>query len=179
MRRAERGAAALLLMAIVAVITVGAATAALPIIFDASERQQVTQAALAEAARALAGYARARRCVVGSGSVPSHLPCPDTGASEGLAAPSCAPVARGRLPWRTLGIAPLRDADGECLWYERTPAGARVIAPSRALSGQARAASPAAPVCGGHYGEADYLEAAGNDRSLDVGAATLTVPSGC
>lgn len=178
MSRGERGAAALLLIAIVAVITVGAATAALPM-FDASERQRLTQTALAEAARALAGYARARRCVVGSGSVPSHLPCPDAGASEGLAAPSCAPVARGRLPWRTLGIAPLRDADGECLWYERTPAGARVIAPSRALSGQTRAASPAAPVCGGHYGEADYLEAAGNDRSLDVSAAMLTVPSGC
>jgi hypothetical protein len=23
----------------------------------------------------------------------------------------------GRLPWRTLGIAPLRDGNGECLWY--------------------------------------------------------------
>ncbi len=178
MRSAERGAAALLLIAIVAVITVGAATAALPI-FDANERQQLTQAALADAARAVAGYARARRCVVGSGSVPSHLPCPDAGASEGQAAPSCAPVARGRLPWRTLGMAPLRDGDGECLWYERTPAGARVIAPGRALSGQTRGASPAAPVCGGHYGEADYLEAVGNDRSLVVGAAMLSVPSGC
>jgi hypothetical protein len=88
-------------------------------------------------------------------------------------------VARGRLPWRTLGLEPLRDAAGECLWYERTPTGARVIAPGRALGGQSRASSPAAPVCGGHYGEADDLEPAGNDRSLMVDGAGLSLPAGC
>ena len=25
----------------------------------------------------------------------------------------------GRLPWRTLGLEPLRDGHGECLWYRR------------------------------------------------------------
>lgn len=174
----ERGAAALLLIALVAVITAATIASALPLAGQA-ERERATQAALAQAAQAVAGYARARRCVAGSGTVASHLPCPDLGAAEGNAAPACAPVARGRLPWRTLGVEPLRDAAGECLWYERTATGARVIAPGRAFGGQSRANSPAAPVCGGHYGEADYLEPAGNDRSLAVDGAALTLPAGC
>ena len=52
------------------------------------------------------------------------LPCPDTSSrglfGEGVAHGSCGGrhiASLGRLPWRTLGIAPLRDADGECLWY--------------------------------------------------------------
>lgn len=174
----ERGAAALMLIVIVAVLAAAAVASALPGTLQA-ERDQATHRALAQAAQALAGHARVRRCVVGSGTVASHLPCPDLGAAEGQAAPSCAPGSRGRLPWRTLGIEPLRDADGECLWYERTISGARVIAPGRALGGQTRANSPAAPVCGGHYGETEYLEPGGNDRSLTVEGAALAVPVGC
>lgn len=174
----ERGAAALLMIALLAVIAAATIASALPLA-DQAERERATQAALAQAAQAVAGYARARRCVAGSGTVASHLPCPDLGAAEGNAAPACAATARGRLPWRTLGVEPLRDAAGECLWYERTPTGARVIAPGRALGGQSRANSPSAPVCGGHYGEADYLEPAGNDRSLAVEGAVLALPIGC
>jgi type II secretory pathway pseudopilin PulG len=174
----ERGAAALLLIALVAVITAATIVSALPLA-EPSERELATQRTLAQAAQALAGYARARRCVAGSGAVAAHLPCPDLGGAEGNAAPACASVARGRLPWRTLGVEPLRDAAGECLWYERTAAGARVIVPGRALGGQTRAGSPAAPVCGGHYGEADYLEPAGNDHSLTVDGAILSLPMGC
>ncbi|MCX8003760.1 MAG: hypothetical protein N2688_02210 [Burkholderiaceae bacterium] len=142
-------------------------------------REQVTQRALADAVSALAGFARMRRCIVGTGTVLSHLPCPDNGAAEGVAATSCSPTAIGRLPWRTLGIEPLRDASGECLWYERTATGARVIAPGAALPGQSRSPIPAAPVCSGHYGPADYLEVAGNDRALDVPPTALSLPAGC
>ena len=52
------------------------------------------------------------------------LPCPDMKIGgllgEGVAHGSCRSrhaAALGRLPWRTLGIPPLRDAHGECLWY--------------------------------------------------------------
>ena len=52
------------------------------------------------------------------------LPCPDTGNSgfwgEGISHGSCGSRYRptlGWLPWRTLGLPPLLDAAGECLWY--------------------------------------------------------------
>lgn len=176
--RTQRGAAALLLLLVLLATVVGLFAAARPPA-DVTARDGLSQRALAEAAQALAGYARARRCEVGSATVLSQLPCPDLGSTEGQAAPSCPGVIRGRLPWRTLGIAPLRDGYGECLWYERGPAAARVIAPGPALAGQSRAASGAAPVCGGHYAQADYLEAAGNDRALALDAALLAVPGGC
>ncbi|MFN3564519.1 MAG: hypothetical protein ACK4V1_00845 [Burkholderiaceae bacterium] len=176
--RTQRGAAALLLLLVLLATVVGMFAAAQPPV-DGTARDGQSQRALAEAAQALAGYARARRCELGAGAVLSHLPCPDTGAVEGQSAPSCPGVSRGRLPWRTLGIGPLRDGHGECLWYERGPAAARVIAPGPALAGQSRAASGAAPVCGGHYAQADYLEAAGNDRALALDAVLLAVPVGC
>ena len=50
---------------------------------------------------------------------PGSLPCPDLG-DTGTAAASCASASAsslGRLPWKTLGIEALRDADGERLWY--------------------------------------------------------------
>lgn len=135
---------------------------------------------LAVAVNALAGHARAQRCTLGTGAVLDHLPCPNTGAPEGVAAASCPGTVRGRLPWRTLGLPPLRDAAGECLWYERSATGARVIAPGAALAGQTRASAAGAAVCGGHYNAADYLEAAGgNDTALPVPAAALALPAGC
>lgn len=173
--RRQRGAVLLVLtLAILAVIgTVLLAATAL------TEAPSAQDATLAQAAAMVAGHARQRRCLTSVGTVVDHLPCPDTGASEGVAAPSCPGTARGRLPWRTLGATPLRDAAGECLWYERSAAGARVIAPGRPLAGQTRAGSAAAPVCGGHYAVADYLEAGGNDVALPIGAADLALPTGC
>ena len=56
-----------------------------------------------------------------------YLPCPDTAEKSGLFQPgdgtasaSCGnadQVAIGLLPYRTLGLPDLRDADGNCLWY--------------------------------------------------------------
>ncbi len=52
------------------------------------------------------------------------LPCPDideTGAiTEGGSHGTCGSRYEnsiGRLPWKTLGITPLKDSAGECLWY--------------------------------------------------------------
>lgn len=52
------------------------------------------------------------------------LPCPDMN-DDGLAEPACGNAAGttgqsqrlGRLPWKTLGLDDLRDANGERLWY--------------------------------------------------------------
>lgn len=179
MKRSEQGAVALLLMLVLLGIVASLATASALRAAAAPTREQVQARTLAEAAEALAGYARTRRCLLGKGTVADHLPCPDLGAAEGQAAGACGLPSTGRLPWRTLGILPLRDAAGECLWYERNAAGARVIAPGLAQGSQTRAASGAAPVCGGHYGAADYVEIAGNDVTLAVSAALLELPGGC
>lgn len=88
-------------------------------------RDKITAAALAQAKEALIGYAVAypeRHLVLGSiVYVPGHLPCPDKGTgTEGNEPGSCSGKgisAIGRLPWKTLGLPPLRDGAGECLWY--------------------------------------------------------------
>jgi len=63
------------------------------------------------AQKALIAYA------AGNGT-PGRLPCPDTdndGVEDCPVGP--APAQLGRLPWKTLGLADLRDGSGECLWY--------------------------------------------------------------
>lgn len=89
-----------------------------------AERDKLTAAALAQAKEALIAYA------VSYGdkhlnNVPGYLPCPETTApatpnKEGSADPSCGAKnisVIGRFPWKTLGLEPLRDSSGECLWY--------------------------------------------------------------
>lgn len=86
-------------------------------------RDQKTTVALAQAKEALIGYAATYRDSH-PGNVFGYLPCPDVdndGASDPIqSSTQCAgkniPVI-GRLPWRTLGLPPLRDGHGECLWY--------------------------------------------------------------
>ena len=51
-----------------------------------------------------------------------RLPCPDylIGNSEGAQDGNCGRRhinQHGYLPWKTLGIEPLKDSNGECLWY--------------------------------------------------------------
>ncbi|MEO8163771.1 MAG: hypothetical protein ABI619_00110 [Betaproteobacteria bacterium] len=73
--------------------------------------------ALARAKEALIGRAAA------DNSMPGSLPCPDLdndGSAELLAGNNC-PAYVGRLPWRTLGLADLRDGNGERLWYALSP----------------------------------------------------------
>lgn len=54
---------------------------------------------------------------------PGTLPCPETtlnATSEGAQSGNCDSrdvSSLGRFPWRSLGTGPLRDANGECLWY--------------------------------------------------------------
>lgn len=82
-----------------------------------AERLRVTNAALAQAKEAL--IARA----VADANRPGSLPCPDTdgnGDAELFSGNDC-PNYIGRLPWQTLGLPDIRDAEGERLWYVLSP----------------------------------------------------------
>lgn len=86
-------------------------------------RHETTATALAQAKDALIGYAVTYRDSNPS-KVFGYLPCPDIdndgSADTNQGSTQCAgkniPVV-GRLPWKTLGLPPLRDGQGECLWY--------------------------------------------------------------
>jgi hypothetical protein len=85
-------------------------------------RERITERALARAREALIAYAADRPidAVVG----PGYLPCPDLDG-DGWAEATCGSLdgasgqeqRLGRLPWKTLGLPMLTDADGERLWY--------------------------------------------------------------
>ncbi len=119
----QRGAALLLLMLglIVATATL-LVTGFSP---DALEtrRQQATMQALTEARDVLLEYALVSPELASGGSF--GLPCPDLDASGGFLegeahTTACGPSGEtvlGRVPWRTLGMSPPKDAASECLWY--------------------------------------------------------------
>jgi len=119
--RRQRGAALLVVMLVVLV----AATAVLVSRLDptdlARDRDQRTAAALAAARAALIDYATTRQVGVADGR--ALLPCPDAdgsgpvGDAQPAACGGAGEAALGRLPWRTLGIAPPVDRSGACLWY--------------------------------------------------------------
>ncbi len=72
-----------------------------------------TRAVLEYARQALIGRALA------DANRPGSLPCPDSdddGSADLFTGSQC-PSYLGRLPWRTLGVGDLRDAQGERLWY--------------------------------------------------------------
>ena len=80
-------------------------------------RQKKTLEALAQAKQALISWSVVRGDV--SAGRPGTLPCPDR-YNLGTDSGSCSATGGtsiGRLPWKTLGIEDLRDADGERLWY--------------------------------------------------------------
>ena len=125
-RRTQRGAALLVILLVVGVLGAFFALRA----FNAGvNRDKITIAALAQAKDALIGSAVIYRDTH-STEVPGLLLLPDMGSTrnsangEGVSGgaftgPSNVRYlgAVGRLPWRTLGLAPLRDGAGECLWY--------------------------------------------------------------
>lgn len=105
-----------------------------------ARRTQQTQEVLSQARDALIGYAiqyRERQLATGTlDAMYGYLPMPDVGTSrfhasqtpacntEGCAMsfingafPADTETIIGRFPWKTLGLEPLRDAHGECLWY--------------------------------------------------------------
>lgn len=114
------------LLIFVAILTTAAAALAIKVLNNNGNnsqiaRDKITAAALAQAKDALIGYA----ITYGdshSGMVHGYLPCPDQvgGNPEGSAELVCGTQdvsVIGRLPWKTLDLAPLRGGDNECLWY--------------------------------------------------------------
>ncbi|MDD5249611.1 MAG: hypothetical protein PHY45_11530 [Rhodocyclaceae bacterium] len=81
-------------------------------------RAQNAAAALQLAKLALLGYAVAYRDNHDAENF-GYLPCPDT-AGSGVEQTPCGKagkIAVGLLPYKTLALPDLRDADGNCLWY--------------------------------------------------------------
>lgn len=87
-------------------------------------RDKITADALAQAKEALIGYAINSENAGNTTARPGNFPCPDRDApgtlGYGDAESSCSSgggTSVGRLPWKTLGITELFDANGEPLWY--------------------------------------------------------------
>lgn len=84
-------------------------------------RDSVAADAMAQAKAALIGYAITY--ADNNPNVNGFLPCPDQGQNstqDGSANSSCAAKnisAIGKFPWKTLGLSPSKDGNGECLWY--------------------------------------------------------------
>ncbi len=110
--------AALLLFVLVGLVSITS------VFLTALNQQQPASAAkgdmavLKTAHTALIGYASIFSDM-NTNRLPGYLPCPDSNG-DGLSNSPCGAVgesAIGRLPWQTLGLPPLRDHSGTCLWY--------------------------------------------------------------
>jgi hypothetical protein len=119
--RPQRGAALMILLLIAGVL---GAFFAMHALNSNTERDKVTAAVLAQAKDALLGYAVTYRDNHAN-EMFGYLPCPDIdnatatpGQADADAACSGKDISTlRRLPWSTLGLPPLRDSAGECLWY--------------------------------------------------------------
>ncbi len=126
-RNANVGQSGFVLLGLVALLGLAVALFVIGVTENLARSNNVdrqTAQALAEAKRALIGYAATYRDR-NADEVFGYLPCPDMSTSgiEGSAETSASGCATkdvtviGRLPWRTLDLEPLRDGHGECLWY--------------------------------------------------------------
>lgn len=118
----QRGAALLIILAIVAVSAAFLLVSALNKANQQIERDKVTTTALAQAKEALIGFAAS------NATLPGALPCPDTnndGSGDNTGTNCNAYI--GRLPWKQLDLPDLRDSSGECLWYALSPAFRNVL----------------------------------------------------
>lgn len=122
-KQRQHGAA---LMVMLVILILGVSTALVGTLSSSAlqnTRQESSAVALAQAKDALIGYAITYGDI-NSGKAHGYLPCPDTdndGSINSNQSPTqCAvkniPVV-GRLPWKSLGLPPLRGGHGECLWY--------------------------------------------------------------
>ncbi len=113
----QRGYAMLGIIAAVGIATTALVVTSLSTTAVRNEQGRKDSNALALAKQALIANAAS------SNSRPGSLPCPDInndGVSDyQVTGDNTSPCAQriGRLPWLTLGLADLRDAAGERLWY--------------------------------------------------------------
>lgn len=128
-RCASRGLALIAMLALLTAGTLYFVVSRLDAASAERKRNETTALALARAKEALIAYAVAYpdRHPVGTpprvALVPGHLPCPNANGmlgNEGDEDPGCGAkgvTVVGQLPWRTLGLPPLKDGWGNCLWY--------------------------------------------------------------
>jgi hypothetical protein len=111
---AQRGYAMLGIIALVGVAATAAVVTTLSATAVRNEQARKTSGALALAKQALVGRAAS------DDNRPGSLPCPDTN-NDGLAdadvVTGACTATIGRLPWQTLGLPDVHDANGERLWY--------------------------------------------------------------
>jgi len=213
----QRGAA---LMVMLVIIVMGATTFLVSTLGSAAikiSHDESTSIALAQAKEALIGYA----VTYGDAnpmSTHGFLPCPDAGgllAEEGQESANCGAIDAdqiGRLPWKSLGLPPLKDGNGECLWYavsgtyKSNPATnipmnwdntgnlktyteqgtqieaneiVAVIFSPGPVSSQDRSGIVTAPICGGNYNPANYLDNDPNHGGINntnIGSSSFIMP---
>ncbi len=120
----QRGMALLIFAAIAGVVAIALLIGQLNNANIRLERDKITADALAKAKDALIAYAVGYD-LTHANTVPGFLPCPEIASpggpgTEGQSTSPCGLQdisVLGKLPWKTLGIVPLRDGDNECLWY--------------------------------------------------------------
>ncbi len=110
----QQGFVAILILVVVSLTAVGFIFNLMNLSSFKEMHVNKTGQALVQAKEALIGFS------VGNASMPGALPCPDTN-NDGISDPCSAGTSIGRLPWKTLGMSDIRDADGECLWYALSP----------------------------------------------------------
>lgn len=114
----QEGYALMAIMAIVAAAALVSIVEGLDARRTKLRRAEEAAAALQHAKAALIGYASSYRDVHDEENF-GYLPCPDTTGlgSEQTPCGKAGKVAIGLLPYKTLGLPILRDAEGNCLWY--------------------------------------------------------------
>jgi type II secretory pathway pseudopilin PulG len=117
----QRGVAAVILLALLGIVLAGSILVAISGSRAATAVDEQTSRALSQAREALIARAAA------DNNRPGSLPCPDVN-DDGMStiAPdwtgSVCTSYVGRLPFKTLDLPDLRDANGERLWYALSPA---------------------------------------------------------
>lgn len=116
-RHAAQGQALLILIVMLSSATMVLVYGSTTELMRITKVEQRNRAVLEHARQVLIGRA------VADANRPGSLPCPDgdDDGSADLFVGSACPSYLGRLPWRTLGIGDLRDAQGERLWYALSP----------------------------------------------------------
>ncbi len=154
-RSRQEGFAAVALIALLAILVIGVLVSALSGKSSQNQFDEKTLPVLAIAQQALIAYA------AGNPVTPGRLPCPDT-TNTGVADTTCGALGAsqlGRLPWKTLGLADLRDGSGECLWY--------------AVSGKFKENPSTAPVNSDTSGQLTVKDDGGNTLAAGVIAVVI------
>lgn len=164
-RRTSRGFAFVVLLAFMTVGALYLFVSQLDAAAIQRRRDEVTTRALTEAKSALIGEAVAKPQIAELG----RLPLPDIGQSfgkqtEGYAAGDFTASHKdysvvGKLPWHSLGTAPLRDGIGECLWYM--------------VSGRFKGTPPTAALNWDTPGQIDIVDSAGNSIASNLVALVV------